>query len=371
MPRFHILLIFFLLTTAVFGVSAAESSSQLVVFTDPSVANHFISSDQQLAIDLPIAALASYTRLGVYAISSAGMSDAISDIYTWQILDTLLVAPMTVSLQVSDSDLPVKRVLVRTNKENTWQPVSAHLNGDRMEFETSELYGQVVVTAQAAEAVSLDLDEMTVSRGYPVTTPDDLFNFHIIADAITEPVTVAITPLFSGVYVAPEGLNLVSPVYHFKISGSEALSVVKDLAIDMRYEDTETTKSIYYWNNIENIWEHSPSWLRTGEGKIRTFTHQNELIVAVMADDIMSEGVASWYRYKHGNFAASPDYAKGTKLLVTNSENGKSVVVEVNDYGPDRSIHPDRVIDLDYEAFKQIASPSLGLINVVVETYYE
>ena len=81
----------------------------------------------------------------------------------------------------------------------------------------------------------------------------------------------------------------------------------------------------------------------------------------------MIKGVASWYRFKNGLFAASPDYPKGSVLKVTNVSNNKTVEVIVNDFGPDRKVHPDRVIDLDYEAFKAIASPGAGLINVLVE----
>lgn len=81
----------------------------------------------------------------------------------------------------------------------------------------------------------------------------------------------------------------------------------------------------------------------------------------------MTQGIASWYKYKNGLFAASPDYPKGSVLKVTNLANNKSVEVTVNDYGPDRNIHPDRVIDLDYVAFSEIASPGAGLISVKVE----
>ncbi|MBN1325733.1 hypothetical protein JW977_02015 [Candidatus Falkowbacteria bacterium] len=90
--------------------------------------------------------------------------------------------------------------------------------------------------------------------------------------------------------------------------------------------------------------------------------------VAILEDiDIMTEGYASWYRYKGCNCAASPDYPKGTKLKVTNLKNGKSVIVKINDWGPDRSVHPNRVIDLDLVAFKQIAVKSQGLCMVKVE----
>ena len=41
----------------------------------------------------------------------------------------------------------------------------------------------------------------------------------------------------------------------------------------------------------------------------------------------------------------------------------------IKDYGPVKSIHPDRVIDLGKEAFKKIASTGAGVIKVKVEPY--
>jgi len=51
----------------------------------------------------------------------------------------------------------------------------------------------------------------------------------------------------------------------------------------------------------------------------------------------------------------------GTKLLVTNQSNGKSVVVRVNDRGP---YAHGRILDLSSGAFGIIASHSSGVANV-------
>ncbi len=82
----------------------------------------------------------------------------------------------------------------------------------------------------------------------------------------------------------------------------------------------------------------------------------------------MTEGVASWYAYKGCNCAASPDFPKGSYVKVTRTnEPSKSVVVRINDYGPERDIFPDRVIDLDKVAFMRIAPLGAGLTHVKVE----
>lgn len=55
-------------------------------------------------------------------------------------------------------------------------------------------------------------------------------------------------------------------------------------------------------------------------------------------------------------------------IKVTNLDNGKSIIVRVNDRGPHkRFVRRGRVIDLSREAFAQIASPRKGLINVQIE----
>jgi rare lipoprotein A len=88
-------------------------------------------------------------------------------------------------------------------------------------------------------------------------------------------------------------------------------------------------------------------------------------------------GEASWYGGKyHGRDTASGekfdknamtaahrDLPFGTRVRVTNLENGKSVVVRVND----RYMGGKRVIDLSEAAFAQLAPTARGVIPVQVE----
>jgi len=59
------------------------------------------------------------------------------------------------------------------------------------------------------------------------------------------------------------------------------------------------------------------------------------------------------------------DLAFNTILKVTNLENGKSVLVRVNDRGPARRLN--RAIDLTKAAFSRIADLEKGLADVSVE----
>jgi len=75
-------------------------------------------------------------------------------------------------------------------------------------------------------------------------------------------------------------------------------------------------------------------------------------------------GAASWYAWTGTMAAANPWLPKGSYVKVTNVDNGKSVIVIINDRGP---FVPGRIIDLDKVAFEKIASIGAGVINVKME----
>ena len=89
-------------------------------------------------------------------------------------------------------------------------------------------------------------------------------------------------------------------------------------------------------------------------------------------------GMASWYgRQFHGRKTASGEkfdmYAMTAAhrslplncyIRVTNKDNGKSVVVKVNDRGP---FHGNRVLDLSYGAANKLGFTSRGTGNVTIE----
>jgi uncharacterized protein YabE (DUF348 family) len=76
------------------------------------------------------------------------------------------------------------------------------------------------------------------------------------------------------------------------------------------------------------------------------------------------KGQGTWYSYQGGLFAASLTIPRGGYARVTNTANGKSVIVQINDSGP---YGKGRIIDLDKVAFQKIASLGAGVIGVKVE----
>ena len=92
----------------------------------------------------------------------------------------------------------------------------------------------------------------------------------------------------------------------------------------------------------------------------------------------VERGIASWYGRKfHGRktsngevydmytmSAAHKRLPIPTYLKVTNLENGRSVVVRVNDRGP---FHGKRVIDLSYTAARKLGVVEAGVAKVYME----
>lgn len=76
------------------------------------------------------------------------------------------------------------------------------------------------------------------------------------------------------------------------------------------------------------------------------------------------KGQGTWYSYQGGLYAASLSIPRGGYAKVTNTANGKSVIVQINDSGP---YGKGRIIDLDKVAFSKIASIGAGVIGVKVE----
>jgi rare lipoprotein A len=90
--------------------------------------------------------------------------------------------------------------------------------------------------------------------------------------------------------------------------------------------------------------------------------------------DASQTGMASYYKHgkrtangerfdPHGMTAAHRTYPFGTRVLVTNLRNGKSVIVRINDRGP---FTGGRVIDLSLGAAKVVGMTQSGVAKVKV-----
>jgi rare lipoprotein A len=110
--------------------------------------------------------------------------------------------------------------------------------------------------------------------------------------------------------------------------------------------------------------------------------------VSAAEPQLTASGMASWYGEDHRGrpmanckpfnpdrlTAASWFYPLGTKLRVTStsSTGSKTVVVTVTDRGPSKVLVRDgRIIDLTHAAFKRLAHPDLGLVEVTVQPIHK
>ncbi|HEY8517817.1 MAG TPA: septal ring lytic transglycosylase RlpA family protein [Candidatus Binatia bacterium] len=92
----------------------------------------------------------------------------------------------------------------------------------------------------------------------------------------------------------------------------------------------------------------------------------------------IQEGIASWYGpgfhgqrtasgetyNQHGMTAAHRTWPLGTRVRVTNLENGRQVTVRINDRGP---FVDDRILDLSYAAARKLGMVESGTCSVRVE----
>jgi len=243
-----------------------------------------------------------------------------------------------------------------------WQVASLSLI-----FATSASFVSAQVALQT-KTFFVQLDKATIAKGYTVSAFGDAIKLSLIPGILAEATGVDVLELHEPL-VEPWQLDRVSEVYQFEFRNKAAYDNTKPFIIQLAYDADDTNlKQVYYFDKNYNSWQPLPTKDYTQEHMARAYIHLPFARVAVFSNpEVMGFGQASWYAHQGGDFAASPDFPKGSIVRVINLENNKSVTVEINDWGPDRSLHPERVIDLDKAAFTKIASVRDGIISVELE----
>ncbi|OGF27151.1 hypothetical protein A2331_00150 [Candidatus Falkowbacteria bacterium RIFOXYB2_FULL_34_18] len=228
-----------------------------------------------------------------------------------------------------------------------------------------------VVRAADNEIYSINLDKETITKGYTVTAFDDELKLSLAPGILNESTNVEIVRLNEEM-PSPWNLDRVSNIYQFEFKNKAAYDNHTPFYIQFAYsEQTGDYKKVFFYDKNYNTWRPLPTKDFSEEKFVRSLIHLPFARIAVFSyPKIMTSGRASWYAYKGGNFAASPDFPKGSKLRVHNQANGKFVDVIINDFGPERHIFPDRVIDLDKIAFLKISSLGEGVVDVRIEPLY-
>jgi hypothetical protein len=242
--------------------------------------------------------------------------------------------------------------------------------------------GLLALTAWPAQAavseqiVAIQFDAATIVKGYTVESGDGLFRLGIRPDTLNVATRVDVKTLDRSLMEAtlPTDKELVGSIYLFDILNKTSYDGRDFFFLEIRYpEETDIVsklhgrRRVHFWNGVSGQWEELPSEDSPLTGSVRALIHLPYARLAIFEETVPEVGKASWYAYKGCDCAASPDYPKGTYLVVTRADDPtRSVTVRVNDYGPDRSVHPDRVIDLDKVAFAKLASTRAGVIEVSV-----
>lgn len=170
----------------------------------------------------------------------------------------------------------------------------------------------------------------------------------------------------------PWNFKSISPVYEFDLTKNTNTFNGQSFGLEIKYQTNNPyLKQIFFWDNNVDMWRPLPSIEDFNNKVVRARIHLPYARVALFYQpNVLAAGEASWYRFKSGFFAASPDFPRDSIIRVRNINNDNYVDVVINDYGPNRQIFPNRVIDLDLVAFREIANPQEGLIDVHLEPLF-
>jgi D-alanyl-D-alanine carboxypeptidase len=212
------------------------------------------------------------------------------------------------------------------------------------------------------------LDKATTAKGYTVSAFDDKLKLSLVPGILSQATGVDLIELNEDMAM-PWPVDKISQIYQFEFRNKKAYDNHKPFYIQFSYDKTDNNyKQVFFYDKNYSTWRPLPTRDFPREKFVRSLIHLPFARIAVFSfPNILTVGKASWYKYKGGNFAASLDFPKGSRLRVTNLENGKFVDVIVNDYGPDRSRFPDRAIDLDKVAFSKIANCWEGTVSISIE----
>lgn len=182
-------------------------------------------------------------------------------------------------------------------------------------------------------------------------------------------------PVIPDIATSSEALNLawqwqaLSPVYDYKFISTQIFDPAHPMTIKISYDQNNNyLKQIFVYDELGAKWLPLETKDFPKEKYATTITTALSGHLALFSNpEILTVGSASWYNYQGGLFAASPDFGKGSIIRVYNLDNNKFVDVTINDWGPERVKHPDRVIDLDKIAFQKIAAIGDGTVKIKIE----
>lgn len=219
---------------------------------------------------------------------------------------------------------------------------------------------------------TLSLDDVTAQKGYTIQAFDNTFRFGITPGLLTAGGAFEFKEVSllqdSGMEI-PEGYELVSKIIEFDVKNKNVYNADKPFWLQMKYDsELRFDKFLFYFDAGKGRWIELPSITDLENNIVKAAFHLPYAKLAVFDTNVKKFGKASWYKYKSCLCAASPDYPRGTELLTVNLNANEAIKVVVNDWGPERDVFPDRVIDLDLVAFTKFASKGTGVLQNIYVT---
>lgn len=278
------------------------------------------------------------------------------------------------------SDVPKDILLSDNGLQFSFRNVTEKTIGDFLTARGLEL-GEDESSFPSVETTLTPGMEILVERTHEIIVQADgvKHTYHVQATIVDAALMEAGIVLDPDDIVKPEremfasrGLNII--VTRVKI---EEQTVEKSLAFERKTNETGdlSWRKTVVTTKGERGLDHLVYRVSTYDGKevsrklIRTERVKDPVTEVVTQGTFVKLGAshtggASWYTYTGTMAAANPWLPKGSYVKVTNLDNGKSVIVVINDRGP---FVPGRIIDLDKGAFQKIASIGAGVINVKME----
>lgn len=213
---------------------------------------------------------------------------------------------------------------------------------------------------------TMHFDKATLDKGLHWFSRDKALMLVIAPKLFSAEVDLSVNTYKIDGQIFPKEWEAISKIYEVSFLSMATFNYQQQTIMQIFADsDIMDLKKIFKWNGQIGQWEQLNSSSRDMKSARAKVELSGGKYVMLKNDKLMEFGAASWYKYKNCDCAASPDYPKGTKVKVTNLENGKSVIVKINDWGPERDKHPDRVIDLDKTVFKKLGKLSRGILKMV------
>lgn len=222
---------------------------------------------------------------------------------------------------------------------------------------------------------------ITIDSAKEITVEDnnEIHIHHVAALTVAEALEKVGVTLVGADFVEPSAETALSPGMNITVTRVTVSEETEDTSIPFSKKEEEDESVSFLVKKIVQKGESGTLTTRYRVSRHNGKIVAKEKIEAVVTKEPKEEktligtkvtvlkkhtGGASWYAHTGTLSAANPWLPFGSYVRVTNTANGKSVIVKINDRGP---FGGGRIIDLDKVAFAKIADLGTGVVNVVME----